>query len=279
MPDPSAQPVTPSTPDATGSIDDRAQTPLREPSATESSGTGPEGDTPRKPPPKSVVWLTMIASAVLVVALSLMVGLALTGVISGGNAQPGTRGFEIVFLSFQAAVVVFTVLAARLYGPLPDTLALRRSTGDKRTVGWVLLAMVAVWLIGLFVSLTFFRELLLQDIATYRDAFTSPDLTVRLAILFSTVIGAPVSEELLFRGFLLGGLMTAGCPVIAAVLVSNTIWTLLHLGYSVLGLIDVFIAGLFLSALFAVTRSVWWPIIVHAVFNTAAIGVMFAVAV
>ena len=60
-------------------------------------------------------------------------------------------------------------------------------------------------------------------------------------------------------------------------LVSNTIWTLLHAGYSVLGLIDVFIAGLFLSALFVLTRSVWWPVVVHAVFNTAAIGVMYAV--
>ncbi|MEO1265386.1 MAG: CPBP family intramembrane glutamic endopeptidase [Pseudomonadota bacterium] len=95
--------------------------------------------------------------------------------------------------------------------------------------------------------------------------------------IVSTVIGAPVSEELLFRGFLLGGLIRFGVGVWLAILISNGLWTGMHAGYSALGLIEVFVAGLFLSAAFLVSRSIWPPIVLHVLFNVAALVVMVAV--
>ena len=272
MPDPSAQPASPSTPGADASIDDRAEMPAE----GKTSGPRPPEPRRRENPPKGFIWLALIGSAIGVIAMSLLIGLLLMALLVDGPDAEG-RGFEAVFIAFQVSVVSLTVFAASRFGPLSQTLALGGSIAPRRHVWLLLAAMVCAWLIGLYISLAFFRDLLLQDIATYQEAFRSPDLATRAATLFATVVGAPVSEELLFRGFLLGGLLTAGCPMVAAVLVSNTIWTLLHAGYSVLGLIDVFIAGLFLSALFVLTRSVWWPVVVHAVFNTAAIGVMYAV--
>ena len=61
-------------------------------------------------------------------------------------------------------------------------------------------------------------------------------------------IGAPLSEELLFRGFLFSALAKSrlgsrrGRPDLA-------LWTLLHVGYSIFGLIEVFVdRALFLLA-------------------------------
>ncbi len=92
-------------------------------------------------------------------------------------------------------------------------------------------------------------------------------------MLLVAVIGAPLSEEILFRGFLQSALAKSQLGFWGAALLTNTAWTALHAGYTTTGLIDVFIAGLVFSWLLWRTGSLWVPIICHGLYN----GLIFAV--
>lgn len=82
-------------------------------------------------------------------------------------------------------------------------------------------------------------------------------------------VGAPVSEELLFRGYLLPALARSRLGFAGASLLTTAAWTALHFSYSVFGLIEVFLIGLYFSWLLWRTGSLWVPIVCHAVYNTA----------
>jgi len=94
-------------------------------------------------------------------------------------------------------------------------------------------------------------------------------LRSELGWLFALVIGggAPLAEELLFRGFLLGALSRASLGFFGAALVTTLAWTVLHAGYSGFGLVEVFIAGLFFCWVLWRTGSLWAPIFCHALYN------------
>jgi membrane protease YdiL (CAAX protease family) len=79
-------------------------------------------------------------------------------------------------------------------------------------------------------------------------------------------VGAPLWEEMVFRGFLIAPIAGAIGFWPAAVLISGA-WTALHLGYSLVGLAEVFLVGLYFSWLLWRTGSVWVPIACHAIYN------------
>jgi uncharacterized protein len=90
-------------------------------------------------------------------------------------------------------------------------------------------------------------------------------------LIFGLIIalGAPLSEELLFRGFLLPALAKSRIGFAGAALVSTLLWTGLHYTYSIFGLVEIFVIGLILSWALHRTGSLWAPIIIHAVNNGA----------
>ena len=92
-------------------------------------------------------------------------------------------------------------------------------------------------------------------------------------MLLVAVIGAPLSEELLFRGFLQSALDQSRLGFWGAALITNTAWAALHAGYTLTGLVDVFIAGALFSWVLWRTGSLWVPIVCHGLYN----GLIFAV--
>lgn len=92
-------------------------------------------------------------------------------------------------------------------------------------------------------------------------AATPPDPVLLLPLLVRSAVVAPVCEELFFRGYLLGALSRWSVPGAAAV--SALVFALAHGSnaavYAVLGAL--------LAALTLRTRSLFAPVIVHAVYN------------
>ncbi len=82
-------------------------------------------------------------------------------------------------------------------------------------------------------------------------------------------VGAPLSEELLFRGFMLPALAKGRIGFTGAALVTTVLWTALHFSYSVFGLIEIFMIGLILSWALWRTGSLWAPLALHAINNGA----------
>lgn len=83
-------------------------------------------------------------------------------------------------------------------------------------------------------------------------------------------VGAPVSEEFFFRGFLFAGLKNTWMGVTGAVIVPTLLFTAIHLQYDLQGLLFVLLAGLFFGVARAKTDSLWLPICLHAFMNVVA---------
>jgi membrane protease YdiL (CAAX protease family) len=94
---------------------------------------------------------------------------------------------------------------------------------------------------------------------------TGPHWPLAAAVLG---IGAPLSEELLFRGFLLSALAKTRLGFWGAAVVSALGWTTMHAGYSLAGLVEVFAIGMLLSWLLWRTGSLRVTIFCHAIYNS-----------
>ncbi|SFM06982.1 CPBP family intramembrane glutamic endopeptidase [Salibacterium qingdaonense] len=94
--------------------------------------------------------------------------------------------------------------------------------------------------------------------------------------LFTIAVGAGISEEILFRGALLG--ITAGYTgETAALLLVSLLFMALHIPQykgNVLIHIIVFMMGAVLGVLFLRTGALWAPIAAHAVYNAALTWLM-----
>jgi hypothetical protein len=94
------------------------------------------------------------------------------------------------------------------------------------------------------------------------------------AVIVAVVL-APLWEELAFRGFLLSALAKSRLGFWPGAVVVNTLWTLLHWGYSAPGIASVFLAGLLLSWLLWRTNSIWPAVAAHAVANAVAVTITY----
>jgi len=84
-----------------------------------------------------------------------------------------------------------------------------------------------------------------------------------LALLLFAVIGAPVTEELFFRGFLTGR---------AGVVLSSVVFGLMHFAYgSVVEVLGAFAIGLVLAMSFRLTKSITPCIVAHMAYNAMSI--------
>jgi hypothetical protein len=111
----------------------------------------------------------------------------------------------------------------------------------------------------------FMQHDVLTDLRPFVNLIRGPDWALTAAVVG---IGAPLSEELLFRGFLLSALARTGLGFWGAALISTALWTGLHIGYSLVGIIEVFILGMFFSWLLWRTGSLRVPIFCHAAYNS-----------
>jgi membrane protease YdiL (CAAX protease family) len=91
-----------------------------------------------------------------------------------------------------------------------------------------------------------------------------------LGTVIVAVVLAPIWEELAFRGFLLTALAKTRLGIVGGGLITNTLWTLMHLQYSPAGMASVFLAGLMLTWIMWRTSSIRACIVAHAVINAVS---------
>lgn len=134
-----------------------------------------------------------------------------------------------------------------------------------------ILVMIAVSSASTALWLVFDKETWQQDMSQFLPYMTS-DLAPFMFLI--GVVGAPISEELLFRGFLLPVLARSPIGFIGAAVLTSAAWTLMH-AYSIPALIEIFLLGLFLSWLVWRTGSIRPAIFCHAFNNIVAFALMW----
>ncbi len=94
--------------------------------------------------------------------------------------------------------------------------------------------------------------------------------SIALALLAVAVI-APISEEIIFRGFTFGWLQ-GRLPLWGAVLISAAIFSAAHVGWAEPTLfLPVFLSGILLAYVYAKSRSVWPGAIIHMTINIVGV--------
>jgi membrane protease YdiL (CAAX protease family) len=178
-----------------------------------------------------------------------------------------STGVAVVLLSQLISLAVVWLAAGRA-GLRRETLrlaGLQPGWGTSLLAGFVLIALSGALE---FIMYRLFAIDLFGDTKWLSEGLRSP-LWWGTALIATVV--APVWEELTFRGFLLSALAQSRLGFWGGALLSDTLWTALHWGYSGAGLASVFAAGLMLSWLVWRTGAIRIAIVAHAAANVAAL--------
>jgi uncharacterized protein len=211
----------------------------------------------------AIVGLGLLAARFLPPYLGLPQDVPAVG--GAGHPEISAAGLWVVAV-FQVVAVALTLLASAILGGNPrDVLALRKAPGGWRVYAGAVLAMVGLQVVLAGVTYNLVDHDMLGDLRPFVGLVTGPYWPLAVAVLG---IGAPLSEELLFRGFLLGALAKSPVGFWGAALVTSLLWTGLHAGYSLVGLAEVFAIGLLLSWLLWRTGSLWVTIFCHGLYNS-----------
>jgi membrane protease YdiL (CAAX protease family) len=173
---------------------------------------------------------------------------------------------------WQCVAIALTLAASCLFGGSPrKVLALGVPRGSPAVY---LKALLLMGILEALVSIVQYRIGSVDRLADLRPLLQLVGGTQWLLALFVIGIGAPLSEELLFRGFLLSALARSRLGFAMAALLTSAAWTALHAGYTLNGLAEVFLIGLFFSWLLWRTGSLRVAIFCHAFYNTLIVLVL-----
>ncbi len=214
-----------------------------------------------------VAFLIVVVSGGIAAGLLIALG-AGAEVPAGGRAEAAI-GIHM-FAVWQASVVALTLIAATR-GGITDVLSLNLVRGGWRTFAAAIGTLAVMQVILGLVQYVVIRHDMLADLRLFYEMVRGPQWLITAAVIG---IAAPLSEELLFRGFLQSALARTRIGFWWAALITTVLWTTLHAGYSAVGLFEVFLIGLFFSWLLWRTGSLWVPIFCHAVYNSLIVLVL-----
>ncbi len=221
--------------------------------------------------------LAALTAAVLVIAAGQSVPIMAIALLGSraprGNTGAGPTAENSVLsdaevgwllIASQATLALLTIAVAAMHRAQPrDVLHLDWPQGGWRAFLYAFLLMLPLLLLFNGLAYAISPEGYAADFRQFKALAQSSTPWASFAAIG---VGAPLWEELLFRGFLLGPFSVAIGFWPAALLVSGA-WTLLHWGYSLAGLTEVFLIGLYFAWLLRRTGSLWVPIACHAAYN------------
>lgn len=124
-------------------------------------------------------------------------------------------------------------------------------------------------IIPIILVVSYFAKLALGNADSTQDLLlffkNSSSLTEKALLVFTAVVVAPVTEELVFRGYLHGVLRQIGGRW-CGILVSSLIFAAIH-GH-IPSLAGLFVLAIAFALLYERTGSLWAPMLMHAGFNS-----------
>lgn len=200
---------------------------------------------------------------------------ALRGLWPTGNADAAIdadahRGQMALLVLSQLAIVALTLGMALRGGPRA-VLSLSKPADGWMTLIFALVGMVLLVALFNLAAATLVPEQAALDFKQFQQIAKAPSFVLTA---IAVGLGASLSEELLFRGLLLAPLAGTRLGYWPSALLTTASWTVLHIGYSWLGVLEVFLFGLYFSWLLWRTGSLWPSLLCHAAYNIGLLAVL-----
>jgi membrane protease YdiL (CAAX protease family) len=158
-------------------------------------------------------------------------------------------------------------IAIRLSGvPVADYLALRGTSWRHLLLGIVALVALVIGWEGAFYAMG--HETSAGFMVEVLNSARAEGALWLLVVAICVV--APVTEELLTRGFLYRGWSESALRPAGAIVLSSLVWTAMHLQYDWFFFAEVFSIGLLFGYLRYRSGSIWLTVILHGLNNLAA---------
>lgn len=104
------------------------------------------------------------------------------------------------------------------------------------------------------------------------DAYTSARDSGTLWLLgIALVVAAPLTEEIVFRGFMFRGLQASRIGAAGAVVLPSAIWAAMHVQYDLFFIVQIFVLGLVLGWLRWRSESTFLTMVLHAIINLSSL--------
>lgn len=197
-----------------------------------------------------------------------------------GADQPGARPagalealnaaqLSVFLVGFQITLIVLTMAVAPYFARPAQTLL---PFGWPRRALWIIGAStIALFLIMLTfgtIVYVFDNQAFVGDVKPFADMAQT---RLWWGLLIGAAVGAPIAEELLFRGLLFGVVRDTRLGLSGTLVTTAALWAALHMQYSLYGLIAIFFIGIYLGWLRERTGSLIPPMVCHALYNGAIV--------
>jgi len=238
------------------------------PGAPRPAGRGPWGFW-------ATAGLTVVAAGVFIVAQMIVAGaFALAALVRNPRLDPVALAASLerdgLLLAIATTVagppvVAFVVAFVKLRkGPaITEYLGLRGASAGvaARWLAFVLLLVAASDGLNRALGRPVVPE---WQAAVYASAVVPP------LLWFAILVMAPITEEVLFRGFLVPGLVRSPVGQVGAVVISAAAWAAAHLQYELFDVLLVFAGGLALGAARLRTGSLYVCVAMHSLISLVA---------
>jgi hypothetical protein len=225
-------------------------------------------------------WMALVLVGVLAVLMGPLLSSPEGKSGGGGGGAPVSAEQWIVQLAFQigfAGLLLFYIARIRRLN-VTKIFGLRR-LGWKRTLGWtlafILPGMVLVMILSIVLTPLLLRLLNLPS-ASPQEIIVSiqgiHDPVIKTLIFVSACVGAPLMEEIIFRGFLYG-VAKRFTHISYAALASAFLFALIHTNIG--SFLPLMLLGLLFVAAYEFTGSLLVSILMHATFNFVQLSLLF----
>lgn len=215
----------------------------------------------RQPP------LAVLLIVAVIVGVAAAVGIATVIALRGAADRPVTPVSMVIGQMVTQLVMIAGALAAAGWrgADRRAMLAIRPPAGGLR--GYIEAIAAAVLVLGSF-NLFAIYGLRHDSWADLKPFLPIVRNDLWLMALLMIGVGAPLSEELLFRGYLQSGLTPSRLGYWGAAVVTTLFWGILHAGYSAIGMIEVLLIGLVFAWSVRRSGSIRPALLIHTVYNS-----------
>ncbi len=216
-----------------------------------------------KEPSKLVTYL--VVAAKIIVYIFLMLGF--TGILAAVCIKPISffkiSGIleEIVmqstFLagSFLAAWVLLMNWVFLPFGDLGLSL-----NGRAKDIFWGTFVALAIYAVGFGILYA------MGEVEIAAVHFSAYELLLSWILMLLVAL----TEEIAFRGFVLGHLLTTGANRFVALFLSSALFSLMHIfnpNFSLIAFLNILLAGILIGSTYIYTRNLWFAIALHLFWN------------